>query len=236
MRSVDSGVLSSMSVELPGYPFGSVTPYVLTHDGRAVIYVSAIAQHTANMLGDARCCLTVMDNGKGNQQALGRATLVGDGCQVPGDRVEEAGERYFAVFPEARGYGEAHAFEFFWIEPKRIRYIGGFGKIYWVETEEWCQPGPEWASGEAGMVTHMNDDHGDALLAIARQHGSTDIVESRLLAMDPEGFHIKTNVGVLYIAFPQPCLDAKAVREALVAMAHGAREGASKASGALGEK
>lgn len=230
MRTVDSGVLSSMSIELPGYPFGSITPYVLTHDGHAVIYVSAIAQHTANLLGEARCCLTVMDSGTGNQQALGRATLVGDGCRVPEERAEEVAARYFAVFPEARGYGEAHSFEFFWIEPKRVRYIGGFGKIYWVETDEWSQPAPDWADGEAGMVSHMNDDHADSLLAMAQQHGDPGITEACLLAMDPEGFHVKTDVGVLYMAFPEPCLDAEAVREALVAMARGARGGASKAS------
>ena len=161
---------------------------------------------------------------------MGRATLVGDGCRVPQERVEEVGERYFAMFPEARDYGGAHAFEFFWIEPKRIRYIGGFGKIYWVETHEWSQPAPEWAAGEAGMVSHMNDDHRDALLAMARQYGNPETAQAELVAMDPEGIHIQTNFEMLYIDFPKPCMDAQSIREALVGMAKGARQAASEAS------
>ncbi len=43
VRSQDSGILSTQSKELPGYPFGSVTPYVMTHTGRVALFVSAIA-------------------------------------------------------------------------------------------------------------------------------------------------------------------------------------------------
>lgn len=54
LRRVDSGVLSTMSVELLGYPFGSITPFVVTHEGRVVIYISEIAQHTKNREAEKR--------------------------------------------------------------------------------------------------------------------------------------------------------------------------------------
>jgi len=78
VRSMDSGILSSMSLELPGYPFGSVAPYVMTHDGALAMYVSSIAQHTRNMQEDPKVSLTIVQQGLGNKQALGRVTVVGD--------------------------------------------------------------------------------------------------------------------------------------------------------------
>ena len=80
------------------------------------------------------------------------------------------------------------------------------------------------------MINHMNKDHGDALLAIGRQYGGSEITQASLLALDPEGFHLKTEAEVLYVAFSQPCLDVEAVREALGAMAREARQAASEAS------
>ncbi|MFT5200291.1 MAG: putative heme iron utilization protein [Planctomycetota bacterium] len=222
LRKVDSGVLSSMSQEMPGYPFGSVTPYVLTHDGHAVIYVSAIAQHTANLDGNQNCCLTVMDSGEGNQQALGRATVIGNGVAVPEDRVQEIEERYFGFFPEAREYGQAHSFEFYWIEPKRIRYIGGFGKIYWVECDEWNVPEPEWSAEEAGIISHMNNGHADSLLAIAHAYGYESAEEATMIALDPEGFHMLAGKTVAYVGFDSVCMDTDSVRKALVGLAKAA--------------
>ena len=70
LRSLDSGILSTMSQELPGYPFGSVTPYVMTHEGRLVVYVSSIAQHTRNMQENSKVSLTVVEQGSGNQVTL----------------------------------------------------------------------------------------------------------------------------------------------------------------------
>ena len=32
--------------------------------------------------------------------------------------------------------------------PDRVRYIAGFGKIFWIEQEEWAVPRPQWAGSE----------------------------------------------------------------------------------------
>ena len=223
LRSVDSGILSTMSRELPGYPFGSVTPYFLTHTGQVVIYVSTIAQHTKNMKADQRVCLTVMDRGVGNSQALGRATVVGDATIVSGDDAEQA-ERYFRLFPEAVNYGQTHDFYFFGITPLRVRYIGGFGKIYWVESNDWSSPVPEWSADESGIVDHMNKDHGDALKSIVRHTSSQTAEAVQMLAVDMEGFHVRADDTVLYIPFESPCLAKDSVRTAMVNLTKRSRE------------
>src|ERR1700747_1279315 len=82
------GVLSTISVDLPGYPFGSVTPYCADEQGRPVIYISYIAQHTKNIVADSRVSLTVFEAQQGatDIQAQGRVTLIGDARPVDGDQ------------------------------------------------------------------------------------------------------------------------------------------------------
>lgn len=228
VRTMDGGILSTISVDVPGYPFGSVTPYVTTHEGRAVIYVSSIAQHTKNMLADPRVCLTIASEPKQgrNRQALGRVTLVGDAMLVPEGDVEAAGERYFSFFPESRAYAGTHNFSFYWIEPRRIRHIAGFGQIFWVERDDWLQPSPDWKKGEAGIVEHMNEDHGDALRTIAASLLGMDWSEPKsaeLVAVDPEGFHVKTEGGILYGSFDQTCQSTDDVRQAFIRQVKQAR-------------
>ncbi len=43
------GVLSTHSKSMPGFPFGSVVPYCLDDQGRPLILISRIAQHTHNL-------------------------------------------------------------------------------------------------------------------------------------------------------------------------------------------
>jgi len=219
LRSVDFGVLSTMSSELPGYPFGSVTPYVLTHGGRPVIYVSHIAQHTSNMKADGHACLTVAEQAVGNQQALGRVTLVGDAQEVPREHQAEVEARYFRFYPEARAYGGAHAFCFYWLDPVRVRYIGGFGKIYWIERGEWLCPEPQWAAEEDEILAHMNADHVPAMLHMAQQQAGLEGSEAMMLACDGEGCHLSIDGEVCYVAFAGACLSLEDVRGELIRLA-----------------
>jgi putative heme iron utilization protein len=217
LRSRDSGILSTMSLELPGYPFGSVTPYVTTHEGRVAVYVSEIAQHTRNMRADPKVCLTVTEaGGAGNQQALGRVTVVGDAREVPADQRSVVEARYFSFFPEARDYAGTHDFLFYWVEPRRVRYIGGFGQIFWVEPEGWSVPTPSWSAGEEGIIEHMNTDHEKAAVHIARQHGAAGTRKAELVSLDAEGFHLRADSDLLYVPFPAPCMTSEQVRAAMV--------------------
>ncbi len=224
LRSIDSGILSTMSQELPGYPFGSVTPYALTCEGQVAVYVSGIAQHTNNMRGDSKVSLTVAAQKQENvnQQALGRVTVVGDAFLVPEAEAQVERERYFGFFPEAREYGATHDFHIYCIKPKRVRFIGGFGKIFWVEEEDWCLLTAEWASEAQGILDHMNQDHGESLLAMARGYNAA-VQSAELIALDCEGFHVRTDKGICYLTFPARCSTTEDVRNAMVQLARSAQ-------------
>src|SRR5207247_8117981 len=81
------GVLSSMSLDVPGYPFGSVTPYCADDQCRPIIYISQIAQHTRNVIADRRVSLTVVESNEGSDdvQARGRVTCIGDAIPIGDD-------------------------------------------------------------------------------------------------------------------------------------------------------
>lgn len=212
-----------MSMEHPGYPFGSVTPFVLLPTGHLAIYVSDIAQHTANMRGDPRVCLTVAQSGDGSSQELGRASVLADASPVPDDRVAAVAESYYGFFPAARRYGQAHDFALWWLQPLRVRYIAGFGRIHWVEAADWVPPAPEWRGDEASILEHMNADHADAVASIANNLGGLAADATEMVALDAEGCHIRGDDRLCYVPFANRARTSAQIRGAMVALTRTSR-------------
>ncbi|MCY4337575.1 MAG: pyridoxamine 5'-phosphate oxidase family protein, partial [Gammaproteobacteria bacterium] len=109
MMSEYQGILSTHSLEAQGYPFGSVTPYCFDRQGRPVIQISRIAQHTKNILADPKVSLLVMERNGDDVQANGRVTYLGQAQQVAPDDKDTI-ERYYRFFPDARDYHKTHDF------------------------------------------------------------------------------------------------------------------------------
>ena len=223
LHRVDAGVLSTQSLAMPGFPFGSLAPFAMTHEGRPLIYVSRIAEHTRNLAANPRACLTVIEATTGNRQALGRTSLVGEAQEVPAAEREAAAQRYFAFFPEQRAYEDFHDFEFWRIEPTRVRWIGGFGEIHWIERDAWLVPAPEWSAGEASIAQHMNEDHRDAMGLMCRRFLGIEPDGLELVAVDPEGFHMKVGAAIHWLPFEHVCHTAHAVRMEMVRLTKQAR-------------
>lgn len=219
-RGQHSGVLSTLSKRLEGYPFGSVAPFILDHAGRPVILISDIAEHTRNIVADPRVSLIVQPYSP-DMQATGRVTLIGDAVRL--EDKETIGPRYLRFHPQAETYFAMHDFQFYRIEPVRIRYIGGFGRIHWIEPTAYLCPDSPLAQQEGDIVAHMNADHGDNLIAYCRHVHGVETTNAALLGIDPDGFDVRADGGELRFAFETPVNDARAAREALVALAQAAR-------------
>jgi heme iron utilization protein len=208
------GVLSTISLDVPGYPFGSITPYCVDRQGRPIIYISRIAQHTRNILADSRVSLTVFEsNGdSGDVQARGRVTCIGDARPV-GAEEEDSRERYFRYFPSSRQYAGTHDFEFFRLELVRVRFIGGFGQIYWIEPSDFMTANPFSSAQESRIIQHMNDDHRDALMYYANGKAAV------MTGIDAEGFDVLTSGRQIRFFFETPVRNMDEARQALIAMA-----------------
>lgn len=228
VRQQHSGVLSTHSQSVAGYPFGSVVPYFMTPEGNLVTYISQIAQHTRNIKGNPKVSVTVFDTLQDDSQANGRVTILGDAELVDDVHITE---QYLALFPRAIGYKKTHDFSFYQIRPERIRYIGGFGKIFWINKENWLTGSAEsdWQQVSSGIIEHMNQDHKEAMALIVEDQFGIQAKNVVMLSAFYEGAHIQVEGQVVYLPFEKPCLNAQAVREQLVAATHAARANLSPA-------
>lgn len=220
LRSEKDGVLSTQSLDVPGYPFGSVTPYALDRKGRPVILISDLAQHTQNIKSDPKVSLTVLATSQARDvQANARLTYMGDARKIT---EEEAGakERYLRKFPHAKRYFEAHDFDFYVIELVRARYIEGFGKIWWVEPNELLLESVFDITAETRVLDHMNDDHKEALVKYCKEYNFSLKTEEYIMSgIDTEGIDIIAGTKNIRINFEKPLSDSSQAREVLVSMA-----------------
>jgi hypothetical protein len=133
------GVLSTLSDKLDGWPYGSLMPFALTAAGEPLVLLSTLAEHTQNVLNDPRVSLFVHDEAgtRENPQAAARATLICLAEALAGQESIAAGERYLERFPQSARLFQMGDFKLFKLKVERIRYIGGFGDMYWVSRREY---------------------------------------------------------------------------------------------------
>lgn len=213
------GVLSTHSKAMPGFPFGSVVPYCLDAEGRPLILISRIAQHTHNLGQDAKCSLLVGERGAEDVQAVGRLTLLAEARQLHDEsEIEAAAQRYYRFFPQSRDYHRAHDFDFWRLEPVRWRFIGGFGAIHWLDQVTLANPFATDGS-ETSMVEHMNEDHTKAIAHYVELAGLPQHEAAQMAGVDQEGFHLRIGQSLYWLAFPTSCNNPGQVREALVMLA-----------------
>jgi heme iron utilization protein len=222
LRAHRYGVLSTLSKKFDGYPFGSITPYLVDHDGSLLILISTLAEHTKNILHDPRVSLIAHDQHNPHIQSQGRVTVVGNAA--PEIEREQAGLRYVRYFPEAQAYFEMHDFSFYRIRPVAIRYIGGFGRINWVGMENYAvQPYP-LIEQESDVIAHMNSDHQDTMRNYCQHFHQCAALDVAMLGIDLDGFDVRADGKVLRFDFAQPVIDAQQARTALVEMARAAKQ------------
>lgn len=217
------GILSTHSHDVPGYPFGSVMPYILDKNGCPIILISNIAQHTKNIEANPKVSLIVTQSDIADVHKGGRLTWIGDAEKVEADSddAKELEQRYYAFFPPAAHYHKTHGFDFYRIKLTRARFIGGFGKIYWVKNELMTKENPFYGNVEQGMVKHMNDDHVDAMVKYCKAAGIEipEGVEPKMAGLDSDGMHLLLKDRIVRIPFPGSVEEPMAVRKTLVEMA-----------------
>lgn len=211
------GVLSTQSVDVEGYPFGSIAPYVLDYDGQPVMLISDIAQHTRNIKQNNKVSLTVFDRYSDDPQAGGRLTWIGD-AELVNQADAEIRQRYLRSFPSAESYFETHDFSFYCIRLRRARFIGGFGQIYWVEADAMLLKNP-FRKAEAGIVEHMNKDHERALRHYCKALKGVDVQTVAMAGIDSEGFDLLADGRKLRIDFDSPITTVEEARATLAKMA-----------------
>jgi putative heme iron utilization protein len=211
------GVLSTHSVDVPGYPFGSIAPFILNYDGEPAMLISDIAQHTRNIKRNNKVSLTIFDPRADDPQASGRLTWIGD-AELINSSDTEIRQRYLRYFPSAESYFETHDFSLYRIGLRRARFIGGFGQIYWIEPEAMLVKNPFRAT-ESSIIEHMNQDHQQALFHYCKVLAGAELAAVTMSGIDSEGFDMLADGRKLRIDFDAPISTLEEARATLVRLA-----------------
>lgn len=187
------GTLSTISRKHPGFPFGSLMPYALDSAGRPIFLISNMAMHTQNLKAEARASLFIEQSGA-DDDPLGatRATLVGHAEPVPEANLASAREAYLARHENSRYWVDFADFGFYRLQPIDIYYVGGFGVMGWVDAAEYEHALPDpLADSSPGILAHMNTDHAESMILLARRHAKLDASEAMMTSIDRLGFTIR---------------------------------------------
>lgn len=228
VANTGAGTLCTLAREPKGHPYGSFVVFGMDR-ATPVFLVSHLAEHTRNMLVDDRVSLLVAEPGTGDALARGRVTLVGRAGQLEGDAADSARTAYLAANPSASYYIDFRDFSLWGLEVESARYIGGYGRMSWVEVGDWCSGEPDpMAGAQARILSHMNEDHQEAMGLMCRAFTRADqFSEVTMTGIDRYGFEmsVKTEQGSrpIRLAFDGTISTAKEAREQLVAITKKAR-------------
>lgn len=230
---IGTGTLCTLTADPPGHPYGSFVTYALW-ENNPIFLISALAEHTQNLHGDARASLLVSEPGEGDPLARGRVTLVGSCSQLKDDVLAQAKAAYLEVHPRAKYFADYTDFSVWRLQVDRIRYIGGYGRMSWVEPEDWGRAAPDPITPHsAGILDHMNADHADALVAYCLAFSrATEVASATMVGIDRYGFEMSAETPEgprpIRVAFDEPIASPGEARSALVALVQRAREAQSQ--------
>ena len=150
--------------------------------------------------------------------AIAGAVTAGEDAKAPADEFLRG--QFFADFAD---------FGMFRLEVEKIRYIGGYGRMSWVDAGAWRAAEPDPLAADAdGILRHMNEDHAEALRLYARAFTrATDAEGAIMTAVDRHGFEMSvatpTGRRPARIAFATDVTTTTAARQVLVALVKEAR-------------
>ena len=231
VASSSAASLATISREVPGYPFGSLVAYAVDGQGRPILCLSALAEHSRNLAADGRASLLVVAPDDGSDPlAQPRLTLVGSVSVLSDEARAEALDVYRARHPSALYVG-FHDFSVYRLEVAAVRFVGGFGRMSWGSADAYAAAEPDPLIDSAGqIIRHMNDDHADALVAYCRTFAGLDGVDSAtMIGVDRYGMDITATPAdgtrqAARIAFANPVNSADEVRDATIDLLRTARE------------
>jgi putative heme iron utilization protein len=229
MHSGRIGSLSSLSRKQPGFPFGSLMPYALDKQGHPIFLLSTMAMHTQNLQADPRASLFVTEpDARGEPLGASRVTLIGNVSRIPAAELETARAAYLTRNPDSKYWVDFDDFFSYRMDVLDVYYVGGFGVMGWVTASDYSQAQADpLAEYKLQIMQHMNSDHKDALILLAKQYAGIEAQEAEMTSVDRLGFHLRLKTQDraqgTRIAFLREVKDSAETRAVFVEMVKGAR-------------
>lgn len=164
LHACDHAALASHALSLPGYPFVTSVPLALAADHAPWLLMSDLAEHCRNVRADGRVSLLLQRAAAADVLAAERMTLLGDLHAAQPDADTQA--RLLRYCPDFADYLALGDFHFFRLQPRRVRFIGGFGRMGWVEEGDWQAAAVLPAAREAELLATLQATSGVELLGV----------------------------------------------------------------------
>ncbi|MUM15985.1 DUF2470 domain-containing protein [Mycobacterium sp. CBMA271] len=226
--STNTATLATLSAD--GDPWASLVTYGLL-GGSPVLCVSRMAEHGRNLIRDARASVSIVaPNPPLDPLANTRITLAGTVRQPASAELPAAREAHIAAVPAARYYIDYSDFSVWILDVERVRWVGGYGRMDSATGADYDSAAPDLVSPKsAAAVNHLNDDHGQALLAMAQRLGGyPDATDARCEGADRYGLDIRVSTprgwSVTRVGYLDPISSIDELRSATVQLAKLAQE------------
>jgi putative heme iron utilization protein len=223
MRTALKGALGTID-RTSGYPFASLVLVATEPDGTPVFLVSALALHTQNLSSDSRASLLIDGTAQlGDPMTGARLTLTGHARPTAS---ATAKSRYLARHPSAEAYADFPDFAMYAFDVTGGHYIGGFGRIVDLAPAELLSGAAdahELIAAERDIVSHMNNDHADAVALYATVLAGCAPGQWRMSGVDPDGADLLQCSNVARIEFPARVRTPTEARLTLIALVKQAR-------------
>src|SRR5712691_9799285 len=227
LRTVRAGTLATLDRNT-GHPFASLVNVATDADGSALILVSRLSTHTANLEADGRASILLAETGKGDPLAHPRLTVLGTIARVERDSAEDARvrRRFLARHPKSELYAGFGDFAFWRMNVVSAHLNGGFARAADLEASDVLTDlagADDLIAAEEGAVAHMNDDHAEAVRLYATKLLGARDGAWRVTGIDPDGLDLIQGDATLRLPFPERVRTPGVLRQVLKRMADEAR-------------
>jgi putative heme iron utilization protein len=219
LRRFRTGVAGTRSVRYEDYPYTAALPYCTDQQGRIVVFVSHLSEHTKGFARDAHVSFTVSPANP-DFRPEARLTVLG---KISGTDDAAVAERYLRFFPDNRRFLDIGGFRFHSIDPNHVRLIAGFGSAHWIKGSATLAERFPLSDAEQDILDHMNNDHREALEQYCRHVHGIETASAEMAGIDCDGFDVRSNNQIYRFDFDTVVRTASDARAALVALSKAAR-------------
>lgn len=229
MRGAAEATLATVA---DGQPFASLATPAVAPDGSVLLWLSRLSLHTRHLGRDPRCSLLFLGAANGpNPQTRARVTITGQARLVEGEALAGLKAHWLARHPYAALYADFPDFGLWQVVAQGVQFVGGFARARPLPAHALPPDASAVAAVEAAaarIIAHMNDDHLDAVAAIAHGLLGRSGEGWRFHGVDVDGCWLSRGeseaTDLARLDFPAPVADATGVRVALVAATQEARK------------
>jgi len=226
-----TNVATLASLTADGDPWASFVTYGLI-GGKPVLCVSNLAEHGRNLAGDPRASLSIVAAGGDTDPLAGsRITLAGLVSQPPADERDAVRAAYVTAVPAARAFLDFSDFTFWVLGVRRVRWVGGYGRMDSATGEEYEAAAPDPVAPAAARASaHLNADHADALAAMVRVFGGHPDADTAVcIGIDRYGLDLRVHTprGIAHtrVGFPERLDSPDQLRSTTAELARAASAG-----------